>query len=196
MTYATLQTDVAEYMHRTDLASKIPTFISIAESMLFRELQIKDMAVSVVGTTTGEYATLPADFGSVSRLTVTYGGNEYPLDYKSTYSSTTTTPAPNSYALENNQLRIFVAATGLVYTLYYIPKIQALSDTNTTNWLLDNAKDLYIYASALEGSKHIRDEAEIAKLTSMVGPLLDSVRRLSERKGQPANGSLQIKPRR
>jgi hypothetical protein len=195
MTYATLQSDIADYLHRGDLNTLLPSFISRAEAYLFRELQVKDLGVSVAGTTTGEYADLPADFATVSRITIVIGSVEYALDYKSNEANTSVT-YPVSYALENNKIRIFGANTGQAYTLYYIPKIQPLSTSNTTNWLLDNAEDLYLYASALEGAKYIRDESLIAQLTGYVTPLLDSVRRLSERKGQPANGSMQIKPRR
>jgi hypothetical protein len=196
MTYATLQTGVADYLHRTDLTSKMPTFVTLAESVLFRELSIRDMAVSVDLTTTGEYCDLPADFGDVVKLTVTYGSTETPLDYKSPPYSWTGTSHPESYTLESNQLRIFGAGTGFAFKLYYTPKIQALSDVNTTNWLLENAYDLYFYAVALEAAKWTRDQAEEAKLSAVVGALLDSVRRASERKGLPATASLQIKPRR
>lgn len=196
MTYATLQTDVADYLHRADLTAKLPAFVTLAEAALFRELQIKDMALSVAGSTTGEYGTLPTDFGSVSKVTTAVGDAEYTLDYKSLDYSPTGVTYPTSYALENNQLRIFGASTGQAYTLYYLPKVEALSDTNTTNWLLDNAPDLYLYATALEGAKYIRDMAQVQALTQLVGSLIDSVRRASDRKGQPLNASLQIKVRR
>lgn len=194
MTFATLKTDVAEYLHRTDLTAKMATFIALAEAALFRELQIKDLAVSVTGTTTGEYATLPADFGTVVRLTATVGDSEYNLDYKAK-DYTTTLSYPNSYSLENNKLRIFGTSTGQAYRLYYIANIAPLSDTNTTNWLLTNAPDLYLYATAMEAAKYIKDTNEIQLLAPMVSGLVESVRRLSERKGQPTSGSMQIKPR-
>jgi hypothetical protein len=196
MNYATLQTDAADYLHRTDLTAKMPGFIALAESTIFRELHVKDMAVSVAGTTTGEYATLPADFGTVQRVTAVAGGSEYSLDYKSQDYTPTGQTYPNQYALENNKLRIWGASTGQAYTLYYIPNLAALSNSNSTNWMLDNAPDLYLYATALEAAKYIRDQQEVATLTPIVGVLIDSVRRASERKGQPATGSLQIKPRR
>ena len=195
MTYATLQTDIAEYLHRSDIASFTPSYIARAEASLFRELQLKDLAVSVTGTTTGEYADLPADFGTVSRITATVGDSEYNLDYRSPDYSTTLT-YPSSYALENNKIRIFGTSTGAAYTLYYIPNISALSDTNTTNWLLTNAADLYLYASALEGARATQDDAMEQKLVPLVSSLIDSVRRLSERKGHPTNSGFQIKPRR
>lgn len=193
--YSQLQADVADYLHRNDLAGVMPTFISRAEDYLFRELNIKSLAFSISGTTTGEYAELPSDFQTVSKVTVTQGSVEYALDYKSE-NAVTERSTPYAYALENNQIRIFGAGTGQAYVLYYIPKITALSDSNTSNWLLENAKDLYFYTTALEAARYIRNEAEMAALPGLVAGSLDSVRRLSERKGQPANASLQIKPRR
>lgn len=194
MNYSELKTAVADYMHRTDLTAKIPGFIQLAESFLFRELDVKALRVSVAGVTTGEYVTLPADFLSVVRLTSSHNGREYDLDYASQpYKYALSYPA--NYALENNKLRIFGASTGQAYTLYYAPKIAALSDSNTSNWILENAQDLYLYASAIEAARWTKDEGEQMRLAAMLPSLLDGIKRFSERKGQPTNGSLQIKPR-
>ncbi len=195
MTYSELQTNVAKYLHRTDIAALVPSFIALAEAYLFRELQVKELQISVTGTTTDEYADLPADFGTLSRLTATIGGREYSLDYKAQPESAHRT-YPDSFALENNKLRIWGAGTGQAYKLYYIPDVLPLSASVPTNWLLDNAADLYLYASALEGAKHVRNQGEIDKLTGQIQPLLDSVKRFADRRAQPVTGSMQMKPRR
>jgi len=194
MSYSSLKTDVADYLHRTDLTAKMASFITLAEASLFRELFVKDTELIEVGATVGEYGTLPTDFGKVSRITATVGDSEYNLSYKSPDHKTTLT-YPESYALENNKLRIFGTSTGQAYTLYYIPKLMPLSDL-VTNWLHDNAYDLYMYATALEACKYTRDGQEMANLMPIVANLTESVRRASERKGQPSNGSMQIIPRR
>jgi len=197
MNYTELKAQVASYLHRTDLTAQIPTFIALAEAYLFRELHIKEMQVSIVGSTTGGYADLPADFGSVSRVSVTYGGVARSLDYISLADvSTSTNAAPAFYSLENNKLRIWGAGDGQAYTLYYIPAIQNLSDIVSTNWLLENAPELYLDASCLQGAKFVRNDAEVAKLTGNIALSIDSVKRFSERRGQPATGSMQIKVRR
>lgn len=197
MTYSELQSLVASYLHRNDLTAQIPGFISLAESYLFRELVIKELQTSVTGTTTDDYAALPVDFGSVSRVSVTYGNSARTLDYIALADAPiSTTSAPSFYSLEKNQIRIWGAGTGTSYTLYYIPAITPLSDLAPTNWLLDNAQELYVYAAALEGAKYIRDDAETQKLMGFVAAGLDSVKRFSERRGQPATGSMQIKVRR
>lgn len=195
MTYSELKTAIADYLHRTDLTTQIPQFIERAEAALFREINVKDLRISVTGTTTGEYATLPTDFSEVVRVTCSYSGAEYDLDYGSQPVDYTMT-APKYFALENNKLRIFGSSTGQAYTLYYTPKVTALSDLNTSNWLLTNAPDLYLYASSLEAARYTVDQALEDRLTQLVVPLIDSIKRYTERKGQPTGGSLQIRPRR
>lgn len=197
MTYATLQTDIASYLHRTDLTAVIPTFISRAETSLFRELGIKGTETSASGVTAADYLTLPADFSTLTKLSMTYNGAARLLDYApQAYIPTASNAQGLYYTLENGKIRIYGAGTGAAYTLYYIPTIPALSSSQTTNWLLDNAPDLYLYASSLEGAKYVRNVAEVQYLSGLVPSLLDSVRRAAERKGQPTGGSLQIKVRR
>lgn len=197
MTYAELQSAVISYLHRTDVADDVPSWIALAEAYLFRELHVKELQTSVSGTTTSGYADLPTDFGSVSRVSVTYSGAARTLDYISLAEAPTdNTSAPSFFSLENNKLRIWGASDGQAFVLYYIPKIEPLSDTNTTNWLLENAHDVYFYATALEGAKFLRNAAEEQKLAAVLPSMIDGVKRFAERRGQPTTGSMQIKPRR
>lgn len=196
LNYTSLQTEVANYLNRTNLTSQIPTFIGLAEAYLFREVRIKDIEVSVSGTTASGYATLPADFGTLSKVSVTSNGSTYNLDYQSDPSTPTAVdPSPSYYSFENGKIRIWGAGTGQAYTLFYVPAIAALSASNLTNWLITNASDLYLYASCLEGARYIRDAAEITRLSALVATALDSVQRFIERRGQPTTGSMQIRRR-
>jgi hypothetical protein len=196
MTYSELQANVATYLHRTDLAAVIPTFIQLAEGSLFREISPPETEVITTGVTVGGYAVLPADFGTLQKLTVTAGGVTRNLEYLALANvGTEVQEAPGYYTFEAGKLRIYGTSDGQAYTLHYLPGMGALSDTNTSNWLLANAPDLYLYASCLEGAKYIRDDTEGVKLQTLVTAATDSVRRMAERKGIPASGSLQIKVR-
>lgn len=197
MTYTELQAEVAAYMHRRDLAARIPMFISLAEAYLFRELQVREKQATATLTTTADYAALPADFSSLSRITVTRDGREYTLDYHAQPETKSSSIAlPTAYTLETGKIRIFNAGTGTVAKMYYVPKLIALSASVSTNWLLDAAPDLYLYASALEGVKYTRDTTEAANLAGLVQGSMDAVRRYIETRGRPAVGSMQIKVRR
>jgi hypothetical protein len=192
MTYAELQTAIASYMHRTDLTAKLPEFISLAESYMFRELDLREMEVSLTGTAVDGYITLPSDFGQMGRLTTMIGANECNVTYN---SRTDSYPATNpiTYSQEKNKLRLFPVATNQDYTLYYTAKITPLSDVDTTNWLSLNAPDLYLYLSCLEAAKWTRDGDQITILTQFVMPLLESVRNLTKRRAKPNRGSLQMR---
>jgi len=193
MNYDELKTDVAAYLHRTDLTAFMPGFVERAEAFLFRELPIKDLTTKVAGTTTGEYFTLPSDLGSISKVTVTIGSSEVALDYMAQPVSYSTT-YPEFYSFDNGQGRIW-GASGQAYTLYYTPNIAALSGSNTSNWLLVNAQDLYFYAVALEAARYTRNTAEVDRVSALLPALLDSVRSFNTRRGIPSSGSLQIRAR-
>lgn len=196
MNYSELKAGIATYMHRTDLTAVIPTFIQLAEGYLFRELSPPETEIVVTGVTVGGYAILPADYGTLQKLTVTSNGKTRKVEYLDLpIVGAEADSSPGYYSFEAGKLRIFGASDGQPYTLHYLPQMEALSDTNTSNWLLEKAPDLYLYASCLECAKYIRDEAQEAKLTGLVTSMTDSVRRLAERKGVPAAGSLQIKVR-
>ena len=193
MTYTQLQADIADHMHRTDLTAKIPGFIALAESAMLRELNIKEIQTTATGTTIADLITLPADFGALVRLTTTVAGIEKTIDYVAPTETYANSNA-DRYGFESGGLRIYGAGTGTAYTLYYTPVIEPLSALVSTNWLLDNAPDLYLYASCVEAAKYIRDTEQVGLLSSVVAGLLDSVRRLTVRRFIPG-GSLQIKPR-
>lgn len=197
MNYTTLKSGVADYLHRDNLTTQIPGFIELAEAYLFRELNVQELQVSVAGTTlAGGYGTLPSDFGSVSKITVSHGSWTTNLNYMAVADvPSTVNTHPQHYSLENNQIRIIGAGVGQAYTLFYTPKILPLSASVATNWILTNASELYLYASCLEAARYLRDAGEIATLSQSVSLALESVRRFAERRGQPSSGSLQIRPR-
>jgi hypothetical protein len=196
MNYTTLKTAVASYTHRSDVDSLMDTFIELAEASLRRELKLRETETTETGTTTNSLIDLPVDFGAVSRLTITKDGVERTLDYAADpniYAGTNAT----SYAFEQGKLRINPdVGTGQAYTLYYTLGLTGLSSGNTTNWLIETAPDLYMYATSLELAKHIRDQEQVGSLNQIVGGLIDSIRRADERKGQPMTGGLRVKPRR
>lgn len=196
MSYSVLKADIADYFHRTDLTAKIPAWIALAEAVFIRELSIKDLDVFEAGTTAAGYIDLPYDFGSLTRITITYGGRERALDYMAQSDvSTEITDAPGYYSFENGGIRVWGAGTGSAYTLYYKAELKPLSTSNSSNWVLLKAPDLYLYASCLEGAKYLRNDREIQSLAPVVSAALDSLRRYIERRGMPSSASMRIKPR-
>lgn len=198
MNYSELQTAVANQVHRTDLTAKLPLFIQLAEGVLFRELSISELETSVTGTAT-ETIALPSDFGELVRLEMTYGGMKQTIDYTSPNGIEAMTEAsgqPTRYTVQGDAIRLIPAPSGtLTYTLFYTPVVSALSDSNTTNWILENAPDLYLYSACTEACRYMEDDAGVARYQNFVAVLLDSVRRKDERRKFSSAGAMQIKPR-
>lgn len=201
MSALTLIERANSYMHRTDLNALWPTFIANAEAYLFRELSdIRETETSVTGTAVDGYITLPADFGTMGRLTVNIGGQEINVTYNA-QTNTRESTNPITYSQENNKLRLFPAASSHAYKLYYLVSFDPLVIPNNEfegvgavdNWLYQNAPDLYLYAACLEAAKWVRDGDQIAILSQNVMTLMESVRNLSRRKAKPVRGGLQVR---
>lgn len=198
MTYAELQTAVIGYFKRSDIAARIPSWITLAEASLFRELDVSKISDTETGFTVGGLIALPADLQTITRLTVTVAGVEQTLDYITPNDDIADAGGyPDGYTIQGGSIRIYPdTGNGTAYTLYYVPKVSNLSNTVTTNWILDNASDLYLYATALHGAAEMKNSAEVASLTPIVARLVESTKSYAQRIQIPNSGGLQIKPRR
>lgn len=198
MNYTGLQTAVVDYFKRGSIAARIPDWIALAEAFLFREIDVKAISADVSGTTTNSLISLPADYLSIIRVEMSQNGVDYNLDYMPAPSeSVQLSTGAYGYSFEGDSIRVHPnVGTGVAYTLYYTPKISALSGSNATNWLLENASDLYLYATCLHGAAEMKNAEEEAKLSNRVLPILASVRSLTNRQGLPKSSGMQIRPRR
>jgi hypothetical protein len=197
--YATLQTEVASWSHRTDLTARIPGFIQMVESELFRELTLRAVEASVSGTTSGDTIAIPAGLTAFERIEIESNGHRHTLNYSSpngVEALTGTTGRASRYLIEGGAIRLLAAPSGPYnYTVFYIPLLTALSGTNTTNWLLTNHPDIYLKATLAQVAKFTQNETEMARLFQEVTAALDSIKRADERKRFPIAGGMQIKPR-
>lgn len=200
MTYAALQADVAAYSHRSDLTALITGFIAKAEALLFRELTSTTLEDSATGTTSGATISLPTDYNAILRVELTHNSTKFTLDYASPngIESLTQTPGvPCFYTLEGNAIRLLPEpADNYQYAVLYEPKLSALSDSNTSNWLLDVAPDLYLVATLAEVGRYTRNQELVAEMQAQIPVLMDSVKRQDRARKFPKSGGLQIRPRR
>lgn len=192
MNYSELRREVVLLLNRSDLTANIPAYVERAESMLFREINAREVETSVTGPAT-HTIVLPANFHQISRLTITQYGYTETLVYSVDNDSSTTSGSAKSFTLESNQIKIFPPPSGGTYTLYYLPDLSPLSDVVSTNWILANAPDAYLYTAALEGARSIADQEKIAVFSSASQLAIQSAKSFAERKGQPVRGRMQIK---
>lgn len=148
-TYSDLTSALADWLKRTDLTARIPDFIRLTEARLNRLLRDPDMIVSGTLSFTNGTATLPAEFGEL----IAFGPTGRRLSLVTAQEFGTYEAAsgdPTVYSVIGGSIKV-LPSQGSASTPYtYFRGIPALTVSNTTNWLMTRAPDLYLYGSLLQ----------------------------------------------
>ena len=196
MTYAELKTAIANYLNRSDLTSDLDTFIDNVEAELNRRLRTKDMIKRATATLTGQYLAVPTDWLEAINLQID-GGDFSPLFQQSIESmdvyrkaNDNVTGQPIYFALVDDSIEFAPTPDGS-YTvqLTYYSKIDALSDSNTSNFLSTGYPDAYLYGSLKHASIYLMEDERVPLFTAQFEKALEEMR-LEQEKAEFAKGSL------
>jgi hypothetical protein len=167
--YATLKTAIADFLNRDDLTATIPAFISLAEARFNRDLRTWRQETRLEAQIDAQYSALPSDFLQPIRLQLldAQTGEIAPVSTAQMMQLRSDRDdragRPQFYAITAQGLELFPTPDGEYDTsLVYYARIPALSDSNTTNWLLTEAPDVYLYGSLLHSAPYLRDDPRIA----------------------------------
>lgn len=173
-TYSDLQTSVASWLARSDLASQIPDFIRLFEAKADRTLSVRQMevrATTSVDTTqvSPEFVSLPTDFQSMRWIRLSGVQGRPRLEYKSPLALDEIRTQSGDIARQPRYFTILAADIELCPTpdsdytieMVYRQAIPPLSDGNTSNWLLQNAPDVYLYGALSEASAFIQNDERV-----------------------------------
>ena len=166
--YTELTASIADTLNRDDLTAVIPDFIKLAEAQLNRDLRHWQMEDRVIATANQQYLTLPNNFISPIRITMTASPTHTlelisPFDIsKMRMQNSDNVGRPEFYAVVDGSFELYPTpdADYVVELVYYenIPDIAA----NTTNWLLTNYPDAYLYGSLLHSSPYLQEDQRVA----------------------------------
>jgi hypothetical protein len=149
MTYATMQTRIANELHRTDLSSDghITNAIKSAIKHYERERWYFNEATTSASLTTSAsqaFYSLPDDFMKLDALTVTISSAKSDLDpmpyiEMDARDSANSNGVPRWYSVYKNQLRYFpIPDSAYVVTMSYQKRLATLSaDADTNEWISD-----------------------------------------------------------
>ena len=168
-TYAELQSSMADFLNRQDLATAIPTFISLAEAQISRDIRHWQMENRATATLDDQYLTRPGDWVETIRL-VMLGNGTRPLQFLSTAAmderrgnSDNVAGEPRYYRHIENQFEVFPSPNADTSAeLVYFQKIPALSDEATSNWLLSAAPDVYLYGALIHSAPYLAEDSRVA----------------------------------
>lgn len=202
-TYSELQTAVANWLQRSDLTSRIPEFIALAEAKFNRGYSEEnpffaaDQELEADATAT-EYMSLPdncLDLRTLKVLSSPIKNLDYitPQQYDKTYTSGTTGP-PVHYTLVANQIRLGPPPDSATYTVRadYIEYITPLA-TTSPNWLLTSHPDVYLYGALLEAAGFVQDDPHVPLWKTAYDAAVRALR--NKNRKQVYSGSvLQVRP--
>lgn len=185
-TYSELQTAVADFLNRDDLASAVPTFISLAEADLQRKVRHWRMEVRANASLDSQFSAVPADWVETIRFYLT-GGETSPLELISQpelldrkRDSGGVAGRPAYYAMTGAQFELFpVPDDTYAGELLYYGKIPALSVSNTTNWLLTDSPDAYLYGALVHSAPYLKDDARAQVWAALYQSALDTLNNAS-----------------
>ena len=156
-TFAELKSSIADWLNRSDLTTQIPDFIALAEADFNAKLRIRQMEQIDTITIDAESVSVPTGFISVRSLYILLSSNKYVLEYITPHNmfevkAGSTAGRPRVYTIESDNetesLR-FGPSPDTSYTGYlsYYKSFGALSDSNTTNYILNKHPGIYLYGS-------------------------------------------------
>ena len=183
-TYAELQASIAGFLNRDDLADIAVDFIALAESQMQRKVKHWRSEKRCEADITERYVTLPDDFRQPIRLYVT--GSNRALDLITSaqmqdkrYSTNDQTGTPCNYCLTAGEIELFPTPSSGTLSMTYRAAIPALSDTNTSNWLLEVAPDAYLYGSLLQSAPYLQADERLPTWTALYGEAIDGLNEAS-----------------
>lgn len=169
-TYKGLCEAVADYLGRDDLTERIPTFVSLAERRMNRELRLRVMERRAETDVLAGQSAVPLPWRRqagnwdvfMEMRDLTYQGKDgqtenlsyFPPD---TYGQSRDAGRPEGYTIIGRDLFLLPApeADGKLFLTYYA-EIEPLGASQPDNAVLLTAPDLYLYGALIESGPFTR----------------------------------------
>ena len=167
-TYSELNTAVANWLDRDDLTDRIPEFIALCEARCNRLLRIRAMEEKQTASTVAGQRNLALPTGFIQMRNLQINASpivpmQYvtPEIYDRLYGSASTgTPQMYTIIADEIQLGPTPASVQTIEMLFY-KKFDALTALATTNWMITNAPDVYLYGCLLEAEPFIMNDPRV-----------------------------------
>jgi len=199
--YTTLKASIANWLNRSDLSTEIADdFIVLTEADLNSKLRIRKMINQATITIDAETENLPTGFLQIRDFYILSGSTKYPLRYMTpsqmdSIRGTSTTGIPSSYTILGDTIR-FSPKPDATYTAYmnYYKKFDALSSSNTTNYILENHPAIYLYGSLFHAANFLGgiDPRQVQTWQQMYTTALERLE-LNDREDQFSGSPLQVR---
>ena len=198
--FTELKASIANWLNRSDLTSEIPDFIQLAEADLNSKLRIRKMISQTNITIDSETESLPSGFLQIRDFYILSGSTKFPLRYMTpshmdSVQGPSITGTPSSYTILGDTIR-FMTKPDSSYTgvLNFYKRFDALSDTNTSNFILTNHPAIYLYGSLFHAANFLGgyNPQQVQTWQSMFATALERLEQ-NDREDQFSGSPLQIR---
>jgi hypothetical protein len=196
--YTKLKTSIASWIDRDDLTDVIPDFISLAEDRINRHIRVRSMEHRAEMSTVAnqEYYGLPDDYIQMRHFALKTNPSvdlNYMTPERFEIEMGSGVGKPKFYTLIGDEVRLGPKPGG-VYTaeMVFYRKFSHLSDSLTSNKLLEDHSDLLLYGSLLEAEPFVKNP-ESAKMWGLYfNQAIDAIAAADE-KDRHSGGALAVK---
>jgi hypothetical protein len=185
--YSELKASIADFLNRDDLASVTGDFIALAEAQMGREIRHHKMIERAEGEVDTRFSQVPADWLESIRFHVNDDkSSEIELislaEMLKFRNENSATGKPKYYAIVGESFEVYPTPDTTYSTelMYYKP-IPALSDSNTTNWLLTSNPDAYLYGSLMQSAPYLKDDQRMQVWSVLYSNAVQSINTESRR---------------
>lgn len=174
-TYSGLVTAIGDWLDRTVPETQVSTFIQLTEARLNRLLDDPEMEVTSNAVAAGDYTALPADFGSMVSIS-TGNGMLRQVGAVEFAGYNSISGIPRHYVITDGSISFAPGNTTTPIRMVYRRRIPALSLTNTTNWLLTLAPDVYLYGALMQAEGFDTNDERISGWKNMFDEAIAELR--------------------
>lgn len=191
--YAELVQEITQYLERDDLATQIDTFIDLAEARHRREIRYDGMLKTATVTLTAGNSTapLPADFLDIKHLRLdapnTYQAWRYSRDFlqvtrhQMAEIATTVRGCPRRFTVSTELEFDCAADQDYTMDLLYYSALTSLDSINTTNDLLTNHPDAYLYGALASSAPFLMHDERLQIWEAMYRQVKDGIDTMNTR---------------
>ena len=179
-TYAELQSAIADFLDRQDMTAVIPTFISLAEARIARDVSHWKQEKRVTAVFNEQFELVPSDFIQGMSLQHVDGGRIMTMAATEMHERrggvNYVAGKPESVRLTAGQFEIYPTPDEPYnVSLLYRGRIPALSESNPSNWLLADAPDALLYGALGNAAPYLKDDARLTVWAALYQSAVDAL---------------------
>ena len=185
--YLDLRFAVSDHVGNRNISDVMPRLVQLAEASLNKKLRCRQQITAVTLTFTNGVADLPTDFSEMSSV---YGLNGRQMRATILGAARRSGSEYARYSIDGTQIHIY-GFSGDRDIEYYAKLPTLTTSPSSSNWLLQEAPDVYLYAVGLEAAKFLKD-ADLVQATKIA--LDDALQSLSidDERARWANSTVRV----